>query len=312
MGDREIRHMPPGSADLPAMPYIARDELDAGDTRARILAPEGGKHLIGWRPRGDRKDGATFVVIRCTIFDEMKAIERFPFTEDGWRQAWQALVKIDASAAEKARAMLAEQAMQARAKADLDELKAATIGYVPEMIFLGGHTPESELAVRGSYDLRFLADSIAVFPSRRTNALVEVPYRDVEVVDIGGPGLVKSGGGFVGGGFGMTGAVEGMAVAAVLNALTTKTTIRTVIRIQAAKCELFLLCTTAGPDALRIDLSRALGAIRQARPRTTARTDDGPGTSVVDQLGKLAAMLESGLLTREEFDRMKAAVIAKA
>jgi hypothetical protein len=103
-----------------------------------------------------------------------------------------------------------------------------------------------------------------------------------------------------------------MAIAAVLNALTAKTTIRTVVRIQAAQCELFLLCTTAGPYALRIELSRALGAIREARSGNTARTDDGPDTSVVDQLGKLAALLEGGLLTREEFDRMKAAVIAKA
>jgi hypothetical protein len=177
------------------MPDISVDELDAGDTRARTLAPEGGKHLIGWQPWGNKKDRATFVVIRCTIFDELKAIERFPFTEDGWRQAWQALVRIDAPAAAKARAMLTEQALQARAKADLDELKAATIGCVPGVIFRGGHAPESELVVRGSYDLRFLAGSVAVFPSRRTNFLVQVPYRDVEVVDIGGPGLVKSGGG---------------------------------------------------------------------------------------------------------------------
>jgi hypothetical protein len=39
--------------------------------------------------------------------------------------------------------------------------------------------------------------------------------------------------------------------------------------------------------------------------------DDGSAASVVDQLGELGAMLESGLLTREEFDRMKAAVVAK-
>jgi hypothetical protein len=31
----------------------------------------------------------------------------------------------------------------------------------------------------------------------------------------------------------------------------------------------------------------------------------------VDQLGRLATMLETGLLTREEFDHLKAALIAK-
>ncbi len=294
VGDGEGRHMDPGSADVPAMPDIPRDKLDADNTRAHILAPEEGKHLTGWRMRGDRNDGAEFVVISVSILGRLNVIKQFPVTEDGWRQAWQALVRTDAFAAKKAQPMLAEQALQARAKADLAELKAATIGYVPDMIFLGGHAPESELAVRGSYDLRFLADSMAVFPSRRTNALVQVPYRDIDVVDIGGPGLVKSGGGFVGGGFGVAGAVESMAIATALNTLTTKTKIRTVVRIQAVQCELFLLCTTAGPEALRIGLSQALGAIRHARAGITALTDDSPRTSLVDQLAKLAAMLESG------------------
>ena len=141
---------------------------------------------------------------------------------------------------------------------------------------------------------------------------MQVPYRDVEALDIGGPGLIKSGGGFVGGGFGVTGAAEGLAIAAVLNALTTRTKIKTVVRVQATECELFLLCTTAEPEVLRIRLSRALGAIRRARAEMTASPGGGPGASVVDQLGKLAMLLESGLLTREEFDRMKAAVLAKA
>ncbi len=37
--------------------------------------------------------------------------------------------------------------------------------------------------------------------------LAEVPYSEVEDVEIGGPGLVKNGGGFAGGGFGLSGAV---------------------------------------------------------------------------------------------------------
>jgi hypothetical protein len=299
-------------ADVPAMPHIPRGELGAHHSGLRILAPANGKHFIGWQPLGDRQGGAAFAVIRATVFDDLKVMERFPLTYDGWHQAWQALVRVDAAAAAKAQAMFAEQASQARATADLAGLEAATIGYVPELVFLGGHAPGSDLAVRGSCDLRFLTDRAALFPCRGTDALVQIPYRDIEVIDIGGPGLVKTGGGFVGGGFGVAGAVEGIAIAAVLNTLTARTTIKTVMRVQATDCELFLLCTTTEPDALRIALSRALSAIRQARTGITARTDDTSATSLVDQLARLAAMLESGLLTREEFDRLKAAVIAKA
>ena len=46
-------------------------------------------------------------------------------------------------------------------------------------------------------------------------------------MEIGGSGMVRSGGGFTGGGFGLGGAVEGMAIAAVLNAMTTRTSIKT-------------------------------------------------------------------------------------
>lgn len=33
-------------------------------------------------------------MIFCTVFDSQVVIERFPLTEDGWRQAWQALALI--------------------------------------------------------------------------------------------------------------------------------------------------------------------------------------------------------------------------
>jgi hypothetical protein len=85
-----------------------------------------------------------------------------------------------------------------------------------------------------------------------------------------------------------------MAIATALNALTTQTKIRTVVRVQATGCKLFLLCTTAGPQALRIELSRTLSVVRQARARIGGGIDDRPAASVANQFGKLAAMLESG------------------
>ena len=76
------------------------------------------------------------------------------------------------------------------------------------------------------------------------------------------------------------------------------------------------------PDVLRMQLSPALWAIGEARkaagrpgletgptgpvaPAGPAGEAGGP-SSVVDQLAKLASLLESSLLTREEFDRLKA------
>jgi len=130
-----------------------------------------------------------------------------------------------------------------------------------------------------------------------------------------GPGLIRKGGGFVGGGFGVTGAIEGTALAAVLNGLTTRTSIKTIVRIQGTTCELFLLHTRATPEQLRIEMSRTLGTIRSARAAEQARGSQqearAASPSPVEELTKLADLLEKGLLTRQEFDLMEAQLLGR-
>ena len=100
-----------------------------------------------------------------------------------------------------------------------------------------------------------------------------------------------------------------MAIAAVLNAMTTRTSVKTVVRIQATGCELFLLHTRLTPEQLRIQMSPPLAAIRSARAATAQDGARAGSPSPVEELGKLAGMLEKGLLTREEFDLMKARIL---
>ena len=105
-----------------------------------------------------------------------------------------------------------------------------------------------------------------------------------------------------------------MAIAALLNALTTKVAVKTVVRVEGTNCELFFLHSVIEPEALRIELSRGLGAIREARgSQTRYNAQDARGLrSLADELGKLASMLDSGLLTRDEFDHLKAKIIAES
>ena len=141
----------------------------------------------------------------------------------------------------------------------------------------------------------------------RPDLVIELPYGAIETVDIGGPGLVAAGGRFPGPGFAAIVALEGLAAAAVLSSLTIRTAIKTVIRVQAATAELFLLCTRQTPQDLRIYLSRPLAEIRAARAAVTGPAA-GParGAAQVENLARLAGMLEAGLLTRAEFDTLKA------
>ena len=64
------------------------------------------------------------------------------------------------------------------------------------------------------YDMPFFEDRLLIAPWRTNRVLADVPYSEIEDVEISGPAIVKTGGGFVGGGSGGTAAVEGIAIAA--------------------------------------------------------------------------------------------------
>lgn len=112
--------------------------------------------------------------------------------------------------------------------------------------------------------LTFGPAALSVLP--RDDLKFTIPYAEIASMDISGPGSVTRGGGFIGGGFGVEGALEGMAVATVLNALTTKTKIHTFISITTNIGELHLHYSGMEPGALRIALSPVVFALRRLDP----------------------------------------------
>jgi Short C-terminal domain len=260
------------------------------------------------------------VIVRRTGLGSLKVVESFPLTEDGWARAWQSLARQNPAAVPQILARLGAREAEAAALSARDadsreaaELEARALFSLRGAAYLGGYVPESAITPGLLYDVLFLEDRLVVFAHRQVKVLAEVPYSQIEDVEIGGPGLVKTGGRFAGGGFGVTGAVEGMAIAAVLNALTTRTSVQTIVRIQGSSCELFLLYIKLTPEQLRIAMSRTLGTIRSARPTQTPGVPQhetpAAAPSPVQELTKLADLLEKGLLTREEFDLMKSKLI---
>jgi hypothetical protein len=188
---------------------------------------------------------------------------------------------------------------------EIDDLYSRSLAIMYNAAVLGGYTQESEVETGHRYDVPWLEDRLLLVKFRPPTVILELPYSQVEGVEIGGPGIIKTGGGFIGGGFGAAGAAEGMAIAAVLNGLTSRRSKKTIIRIQGTGYELFLLDTMVTPERLRIELSRPLATIRAARAVDLAATQSARATSPVEDLAKLADMLDKGLLTREEFDVMK-------
>jgi hypothetical protein len=109
------------------------------------------------------------------------------------------------------------------------------------------------------------------------------------------------------------GAVIFSFVGALLAAASTK--IETIVRIRSEDAEFYFLHTEKGPDALRIELSEPLRAIGNARAGQVGDSDQPAelsSGSISDQLSKLASLLQQDLITRDEFEHLKAKLIAKS
>jgi len=145
--------------------------------------------------------------------------------------------------------------------------------------------------------VRFRTDGI-VISGDAAAADQRITYPEVIDVQIDGPGSVRRGGGFIGGGFGVTGALEGIAIASILNALTTKTTIHTFVQITTDTGEIFLHYGYLEPGALRIALSAVFTYLR--------KLDAG---YISSRMRHLEALRDRGVIDQDELSRLSAQVL---
>jgi hypothetical protein len=321
---------PQGSAGLPpsipAMPSVPPADVYRG--MRRLLLESDLRDSLGWQDH--RKAGPSFVVARLSRLDRIKVTERFPLTEGGWSAAWQVLSGRDASAAVAVAARLERMEASQRAAAAVVALDAESVRCLRRVTFNGG-SGGGPLTKGLAYDMRFLGDRIMVCPPGSAAAIVEVPYRDVETVEVTGssPGMSTGDllllilvlglagavlGLFVLGLLGfLLGAVVFGLVGAAIGAGWSKTA--TIVRLRGRDTEFYFSTSAEPADAVRIELSEPLRAIENAHGAQTGdldeRTDLTSG-SVPDQLSKLASLLHGGLITRDEFDHLKGKLIASS
>jgi hypothetical protein len=309
---------------IPAMPRVSPGMVYRGSPD--LLVNYDVHYSLGWQDH--RKSGPGIVLVRLRWFGRpVKA--RFPLTEQGWADAWRGLCSADPSAAAAVAAKLARQAERDNAAAALAALDKESLCYLPRVRFKGG-SGGSPLAKDDAYILRFLGDQITVGLPRQLNAVLSIPYRDVDSVEVSGPGKVGKqlsqvlvlvlGLGLLGAVLGLVvlglaGLLLGAVLFGLIGALagSASTTVESIVRIRAADADLYFLSAEKEPDALRIDLAAALTAIDRARG--TPRDEDKgsavlPPASIPDQLGKLAYLLAQGTITRDEFEHLKAKLIA--
>lgn len=141
-------------------------------------------------------------------------------------------------------------------------------------------------------DLHFGYDTLLVKYGDCTS--IDIPYLELVDISIGGPGNIVTGGGFIGGGFGVEGAIEGIAVAVILNRLTSRSKIHTFITVLTHVGELHLHYGGMEPSALRIALSEVFTKLRRLDP-AWMRT----------RLERLEVQRSQKLLGDDDFERLK-------
>lgn len=110
-----------------------------------------------------------------------------------------------------------------------------------------------------SIHVRFSDAGISVLGQKRSARFY---YVELQEIAITGPGAVTTGGGFIGGGFGVEGALEGMGIAAILNGLTSRTKIHTFVTLITNFGELHMHYTAMEPGVLRVVLAPVFHCIR--------------------------------------------------
>lgn len=162
--------------------------------------------------------------------------------------------------------------------------------------------------------MAFLSDRIEFSEVLGGGRLGSVAYESLVALEVGGPGVQSRGGGFAGGGFGLAGFAVGAVTAGVLNKLTTRTTIQTLMRVQvstnAILSEWIFLTDIASPESVAgilrpITLQLELRAHQVAETANTATNAIGTVSDKVARLKELSDLHESGVLSEDEFNQLK-------
>jgi hypothetical protein len=135
-------------------------------------------------------------------------------------------------------------------------------------VYLGGYGQPEHVSPPESVSLSFNSESLE-FDG------VSYDWRELVGFSVGGPGTFETGGGWIGGGFGIAGAVQGALVSSVVNALTTKTHVLTEFVFIFENAEMNFATDKITPDELDMYLSPLRGLIRKGAKASPAKSTGG-------------------------------------
>jgi DNA-directed RNA polymerase subunit RPC12/RpoP len=165
----------------------------------------------------------------------------------------------------------------------------------------GTQIPNRSLCLVG-----FGAIAVTITPEQRQDPVDRIPYAQIHSIQVDGTSTRRNAG-MMGGGFGIAGAAEGMLAASVINSLTARTTVNTILRIAAASSEFVFVSDTIESKSLEMFLTPVYPRVRQARAPEASSTSapQASTSSLADELGKLAKLRDDGVLSDAEFAAAK-------
>jgi len=168
------------------------------------------------------------------------------------------------------------------------------------------------LKPRSQCSVVFLFDRIEFVSILGGETIGSISYQQVRLLEFGGPGLQVSGGGFAGGGFGLAGFAIGVATAGVLNQVTKKTSIQTVVKIGFSAgdgvAELMFVTSVDTPQGLDKTLKPITLQLAE-NTRAAGATPAPSQTDKVTRLKELSELKELGVIDEDEFARLKSEIL---
>lgn len=171
-----------------------------------------------------------------------------------------------------------------------------------EGIFIGGAgvplEPHQEVTIK--------ADKFGLTISQGDFGIWHKSYEGLIGLQASGEGVFQTGGGWVGGGFGISGALKGAAFASVMNALTTRTHIDCLVRFVYPGVDASFKILSHTPEDLQIALSGVRNWLETSATKSPATDVHKSNTlPAVEELERYWALYEKGAISKAEYEKAK-------
>jgi hypothetical protein len=251
------------------------------------IVDAGRGYTLGWQDI--RKVGPRFVVLRLGLMDSTKVLDNFPLTQEGWAAAWVTRVKLDASVATAFRKTLEQTAAKAAAEAAEPKRRAAVYQKLTD----------GTLTKFQAFEVQVLAGENVVYTIGSRDDVAKTDSSRLLGPLAGAEPMVTDGSQAWSRG-------RAMFLPIALAGLATKTMAHAALILADGTVHAHALDGNAAVRQAQLDAVR-LNALISALASPAAVTE--AGNDPTDRLRKLKELLEAGLISHEEHDAKRAAII---